>query len=103
MLNEQALRTKVRVLSWHQIGFPTPSHAKSPRIRGKPKRLFSKRIFQFFLLTAYQGGSCQPGSPVGHFAGNFDPVFNRDSNLGTEARTTRMNRLTRQPGLLPCR
>jgi hypothetical protein len=87
----------------HQIGFPTPSHAVSPRIRGKPKRLFSKRIFQFFLLTAYHGGTCQPGSPVGNFAGNFDPVFNRDSNLGFEARITRMDWLTRQQGLMPGR
>lgn len=47
-------------------------------------------------------GLMQRSSPVGHFAGNFDPVFDRDSNLRIEALLSQMNWLINQQGLTPC-
>src|SRR5688572_6517091 len=68
-----------------------PSHTVSPRLRGRSKRFISRHFSLLFRLGASHDSPTRRSSPAGHFAGNFDPVLNRDSNLGFEAMFTQMD------------
>jgi hypothetical protein len=98
----QSLTTKVRVLSRHQIGFLSPSHTVSPRLRGMSKRFFSQRFSQFSRLVLSHAGSLQRDSDAGRFEGNFCPVSTWDSYPRTEAKVSRMDRLPNRKAGAPC-